>query len=164
MEITRDPQCNLHDIQLLVFDFDGIFTDNFVYVSQDGTESVRCSRGDSLGISLLKKQGKPECCILSTESNPVVSARASKLGITCIQGCGDKRKYLMEYSQNKDIAFDRIAFVGNDINDLDAMSVAGVSIAPADAYAPVREIADIVLKSPGGNGAVREVCELFLHH
>ena len=153
---------DLSKIELIVFDFDGIFTDNNVYIAQDGTESVRCSRADSLGLSLLKKKHGPDCCILSTEENPVVTARAKKLGITCYQGCADKKKFLQEKLNEKGITLEKVLYMGNDLNDLEVMSVVGMTVAPSDAHSKIKERADIVLTMSGGNGAIRELCELFI--
>ena len=79
----------LSDIDLVILDFDGVLTDNRVYVMEDGREAVACHRGDGWGIGILQQAGI-EVIILSTESNPVVSARAEKLGIECHQNCSDK--------------------------------------------------------------------------
>ena len=102
--------------RLIAFDFDGVFTDNMVYVLQDGSEAVRCNRSDGIGLQKLRKL-KIEMVILSTESNPVVSARAQKLNIRCFQNCEDKRKTLQNLAREIGISLDQVAFVGNDIND-----------------------------------------------
>ena len=102
--------------RLVAFDFDGVFTDNMVYVLQDGLEAVRCNRSDGIGLQKLKKLGV-ETVIISTESNPVVSARAQKLKIRCFQNCEDKRKTLESVARELGISLDEVAFVGNDIND-----------------------------------------------
>ncbi|WP_297215438.1 SIS domain-containing protein [uncultured Desulfovibrio sp.] len=152
----------LQSIRLIIFDFDGVFTDNKVMVAQDGTESVTCSRADSLGLAMLKKAGGPKCCILSTELNPVVQARAHKLGIVCFQGCGDKKKFLIDLMKKENISRTEILYMGNDLNDYAAMALSGLSAAPADAHPDIRKLAQIKLAAAGGNGAVRELCELFL--
>lgn len=155
-------QYDLSKIQLIVFDFDGVFTDNKVYVSQDGCETVCCSRADSLGLSLLKKAKGPECCILSTEENPVVAARAKKLAITCFQGCKDKKIFLQNMIKEKALHADNVLYMGNDLNDLEVMKIAGVCAAPADAHEIIKNHCEIVLNSTGGNGAIRELCDMFL--
>lgn len=153
---------SLQFIRLLVFDFDGVFTDNTVIVSQDGTESIRCSRSDSLGLAMLHKAGGPTCCILSTERNPVVMARAQKLGLACYHGCQDKAQFLLQLMQEKELSSKEVAFMGNDLNDLEAMNLVGISIVPADAHPHIRQNADLVLTASGGRGAIRELCDLFL--
>ena len=147
-------------IRLVAFDFDGVFTDNMVYVLEDGTEAVRCFRSDGLGLQKLKKLGI-ETVIISTEANPVVSARARKLKIRCIQNCQDKRAVLEEIAGNMDITLDEVAFVGNDINDLPCLECAALPIVVQDAYPDVVPTALYQTKRPGGHGAVREVCDLF---
>ena len=89
-------------VRLIAFDFDGVFTDNMVYVFEDGREAVRCFRSDGIGLQKLKKLGI-ETVIISTEANPVVSARARKLKIRCIQDCQDKRAVLADIAREKNI-------------------------------------------------------------
>ena len=147
-------------IRLVAFDFDGVFTDNAVYVLEDGTEAVRCFRSDGIGLQKLKNLGI-ETVIISTEANPVVSARAHKLKIRCIQDCQDKRAVLEDIAQEKKIALAQVAFVGNDINDLPCLECVGLPIAVQDAYQDVLAVALFQTKRPGGRGAVREICDLF---
>ena len=147
-------------IRLVAFDFDGVFTDNMVYVFGDGTEAVRCFRSDGIGLHKLKKFGI-ETVIISTEANPVVSARAYKLKIRCIQNCQNKRAVLEDIAQEKKITLREVAFVGNDINDLPCLKCVGLPIVVQDAYQDVVPTALFQTKRPGGHGAVREVCDLF---
>ena len=143
---------------LLVFDFDGVLTDDKVIVSQDGTESVRCSRGDGLGIEMARKSGL-KMLILSKEVNKVVSARGAKLKIEVIQGIDDKPAALKTYCKKHAISLARVMYVGNDLNDLGVMKIVGVSVAPKNSHPSVLKIASIVLKHDGGDGAVRELIE-----
>ncbi|CAK7030977.1 MAG: Phosphoheptose isomerase [Desulfovibrio sp.] len=145
-------------VDLLVFDFDGVFTDNIVRVDQRGNEAVFCSRSDSLGIDMLHAACVP-MLILSTETNPVVSARANKLRIPVEQGCGNKAAFLDGYMQQWGIEPRNVIYMGNDVNDLAAMRLVGCVAVPGDAHPAVRDIAHIVTSAPGGRGAVREVCE-----
>jgi YrbI family 3-deoxy-D-manno-octulosonate 8-phosphate phosphatase len=108
----------------------------------------------------LKKLGI-ETVILSTEANPVVSARARKLRIPCIQNCQDKRAVLKDIAQEKNITLEEVAFVGNDINDLPCLECVALPIVVQDAYQDVVPIARYQTKRPGGHGAVREICDLF---
>jgi 3-deoxy-D-manno-octulosonate 8-phosphate phosphatase (KDO 8-P phosphatase) len=147
-------------IRLVAFDFDGVFTDNMVYVFEDGTEAVRCNRSDGIGLQKLKKMGI-ETVIISTEANPVVSARARKLKIPCIQDCQDKRAVLEEMAHDQGIRLSEVAFVGNDINDLPCLDYVGLPIVVQDAHQDVMSVARYQTKHPGGHGAVREVCDLF---
>ena len=150
----------LSSIRLVAFDFDGVFTDNMVYVAQDGTESVRCFRGDGMGLGRLEKAGITTA-IISTEANPVVTARSRKLGIRCVQGCPDKLAALQELAGELGLNLDQVAFVGNDINDLACLRAVGLPIVVQDAHPDVLAAAAYRTKAPGGHGAVREVCDLF---
>lgn len=147
--------------ELLVLDFDGVMTDNSVYVDEDGREWVRCSRGDGMGISLLRKAGLP-ILVLSTETNPVVQARCRKLGIECLHGLQDKEAVLRRILTERGIASAGTIYVGNDVNDSGCLRLAGCALVVADAHPAVRELADYVLTRPGGHGAVREVCDAVL--
>ena len=147
-------------VKLLVFDFDGVFTNNMVYVFEDGREAVRCSRQDGLGLAKLRRRGLA-MCILSTEANPVVAARAKKLQLRCIQGCEDKGAALDALLAESGCTDRQLAFVGNDINDLPCLTRAGVPIIVQDAHPDVLAYALYRTTAPGGHGAVREVCDLF---
>lgn len=152
-------QC-IRGIRLVVFDFDGVFTDNKVYVLQDGSEAVRCFRGDGIGLCKLEGAGI-ELIILSTETNSVVSARSRKLGIRCVQGCENKRAALESIAQEMGLSLAQVAFVGNDINDLPCLTSVGLPIVVQDAHQDVIPHARYVTRARGGHGAVREVCDLF---
>ncbi len=148
-------------IEALVFDFDGIFTDNRVIVLQDGTEAVICDRGDGWGIAQLRQQEIP-MVVISTETNPVVEARCRKLGIPCLIGVRDKRSALHGWLQQNGISAENVVYVGNDVNDLECMRDVGCAVAPADAHPQIQQVAHIVLSSRGGRGALRELAELIL--
>ena len=148
----------LASIRLIVFDFDGVFTDNTVYVSEDGIESVRCFRSDGLGLSRLKNFDV-DLLIISTEINHVVSARATKLKLTCKQGIVDKGVTILNTCRELGIEPAQTMFVGNDINDIPAFQAIGVPIAVADAYPEVEPYILARTDKRGGFGAVREVCD-----
>lgn len=152
----------LGQIEMIVFDFDGVFTDNRVLVNQDGSEAVLCDRGDGMGVSMLKKHGI-QVVVLSTEENPVVSARCRKLDIPCRQGLAKKEDALRTILSDNSLENSRVAFIGNDLNDTECFRVAGVSIAVADAHPNLLQSADIVLGKCGGRGAVRELTEMILN-
>jgi len=152
---------SLNTISLLVLDFDGVMTDNRVLVDQSGTEAVYCHRGDGWGIAQLAAAGV-EVVVLSTEKNPVVSARCQKLGIEYIQGLDDKLSALKKIVEKRYILPTQVAYMGNDINDLDCMKWVGIPIAVADAVTEVKETSTVVTNRQGGRGAVREVCDLIL--
>ena len=116
-------------------------TDNKVYIDQNGNEMVQVSRADGLGVSEIIKLGIQQI-IMSTEVNPVVTQRAIKLKIPCLQGLDNKKDALLDYSKKNDIDLKNIAYVGNDINDKDAMGIAGFSFCPNDSHESIKEIAD----------------------
>lgn len=150
-------------IKFIFFDFDGVFTDNKVYIDESGREMVCCSRSDGLGIELLRKANM-DMLILSSETNPVVALRAAKLKIPVVQSCKDKALFLKNYLQRAELSADEVAYVGNDVNDIEAMRLVGFRICPADAHSSVLVCANIVLNNKGGNGAVRELCDMLLAH
>ena len=156
-----------NDIRTIVFDFDGVFTDNKVWVGQDGTESVRCDRGDGLAFDLMRKfvkenNWKVDYFILSKEKNPVVASRANKLQIPCVQGISAKSEYLLMHLQEKKLDFASLIYVGNDLNDLAAIRLAGFSVAPCDAHPVIKQQASTVLPFKGGEGFVRAFVEKLL--
>lgn len=148
------------DIKLIVFDFDGVFTDNTVFVFEDGREAVRCDRSDGLGLLKLRKQGI-DMMILSTEANAVVSSRAMKLDLYCIQNVPDKLGELTSIVAGKGIELSQVAYVGNDINDADCLKAVGLPITTNDAHPDVKNLGAYVTKKKGGKGAVRELCDWF---
>ena len=145
-------------IDLVVFDFDGVMTDNRVLVFQDGTEAVFCTRADGLGIDRLREAGM-KMLILSTERNSVVAARARKLQIPAAHGESDKKSYLVSYLAENKIDPRRVAYVGNDTNDLGCLSLVGLPVVVADAAPEARHVAKWILSRKGGEGAVREFCD-----
>ena len=150
----------ISNVKLVVFDFDGVFTDNSVYVSQDGSESVRCWRSDGLGLSRLQGIGV-QAFILSTEVNPVVAARAAKLNLPFKQGVVDKGAEVLITCRKLQIDPQLTMYVGNDINDIAAFQSVGVPVAVADAYPEVFPHVIYQTKKLGGYGAVREICDLI---
>jgi YrbI family 3-deoxy-D-manno-octulosonate 8-phosphate phosphatase len=149
------------DARLLVVDFDGVMTDNRVQLDQDGNEFVWCNRADGWGIDQLKKTGM-EIIVISTESNPVVSARCMKLGIDWVQDCSDKLSVLKRVADERGLRREQIIYIGNDENDLECMRWVGFPVAVADAEPATRKIARLVTERRGGKGAVREVCDLII--
>ena len=150
----------MNSLTLIVYDFDGVMTDNKVYVNQEGQEMVQVNRGDGLGISLIKKLGIKQI-ILSTETNPVVSVRAKKLDIDCFQGADDKVMMLKQYCSQYDYNLKKVGYVGNDINDMEAMKIVKYSFCPADAHPDILNISKFILKSYGGGGVIRELYDLI---
>tara|TARA_B100002003_G_C13813243_1_gene400749 strand:+ start:151 stop:627 length:477 start_codon:yes stop_codon:yes gene_type:complete len=150
-----------NNIKIFVYDFDGVMTNNKVYVDQNGNETVQVNRADGLGISEIKKLGI-EQIIISTEQNPVVSTRAHKLGIPCLQGIENKKMALFDYCKENDIDLKNVAYVGNDINDKNVMENTGLTFCPADAHESIKKISDHVLKTKGGHGVIRELLDFII--
>jgi YrbI family 3-deoxy-D-manno-octulosonate 8-phosphate phosphatase len=149
---------SISDIDVFVFDFDGVLTNNLVYLDQDGRESVCLSRSDGLAFDALRKLDK-HSLILSTEKNPVVNFRAEKLKIKAIFGVKDKAKVFLNLAERNGYNLDKVLYVGNDINDYNIMRCCGISVCPADSHIKIKEISDIVLNTCGGKGVVRELLE-----
>lgn len=149
------------DVDAIVTDFDGVHTDDTASVDADGRESVRVSRSDGMGVALLRRAGIP-LLILSSEMHPVVRARAEKLGVPVVHGLDDKVTALREWAAGHGIPLGRVAYLGNDVNDLPPMAVVGWPVAVADARLAVRSAARVVLHRGGGAGAVRELADRVL--
>lgn len=149
------------DVDAIATDFDGVHTDDRVFVGPEGMELVIANRADGMGVRMLRERGVP-FLILSSELNPVVSARGAKLEVEVRQGIFDKASALRTWAAEIGVPLDRIAYVGNDINDLGALGIAGWPIAVADANPDVLAIARTVLRSNGGDGAVRELADRVL--
>ncbi len=148
-------------LRLVVFDFDGVMTDNTVTVLSDGSEAVRCDRGDGWGIRQLRELHIP-MIVLSTEEDPVVRRRCDKLKLESIQGRGDKEAALRELLTERAIQPESVAYVGNDVNDLGCLRLVGLPVAVGNAHPDVLRASSIVLKRPGGRGAVREFCDVVI--
>lgn len=149
---------NIDDIDIFVFDFDGVLTNNLVHLSQDGTETVSCNRADGLAFDVLNKLNK-HIYILSSEKNPVVSKRAKKLKVSAIQAVFNKKEALTNIIEKNNYDEKKILYMGNDLNDYLAMKHCGYRICPADSHKKIKEISDIVLTKKGGEGAIRELLE-----
>ena len=159
------------DLHTIIFDFDGVFTDNKVWVDRDGRESVQCDRADGLALNFLRKARHrgdldAEVFILSSESDLVVQARAAKLRLDCHHGVSDKLAFVAEYLDARfpddDDPFAGVAFLGNDLNDLPLLRRVGWSVAPSDAHPAVRSVVGLVLDERGGESFVRRFVERML--
>ena len=151
----------LNQIKAVIFDFDGVFTDNRVIVSTTGEEFVICDRGDGMGTNLLAAAGI-KMLILSKEKNAVVTSRGKKLNIEVIQGCDDKLPELIQWLQKNNVDAQQAAYIGNDINDLECLKHVGVAVIPADAHHSVIDTATWILQHNGGRGAIREFADVLL--
>lgn len=145
----------------VVTDFDGVHTTDRVVVDQHGIESVEVNRADGMGVAQLRHAGVP-FLILSSETNPVVQARAAKLGVEAVTGCDDKLRALVEWTGRRGLALADVAYLGNDVNDLACLRAVGWPVVVADAHRDARAASRIVLRRTGGDGAVRELADRVL--
>lgn len=151
------------EVKLIIYDFDGVLTDNRVLVDQNGKESVYASRGDGHGISSIRKLGIRQV-IISTEKNDVVERRAEKLELEVIHGVSNKKRTVEEYCEKTGLLLEQTLFIGNDLNDYDAMMCVGMRGCPADAEIEIQQISDWISCSPGGYGVARELYRLLSEH
>ena len=158
---NKQFKVSANDIQLIVYDFDGVMTDNRAIIFQDGTEAVVVNRADGLGVGRLRAMKIPQL-ILSTETNLVVKARATKLGLEAITSCENKEVALKKYCQQNNYELKKVVFVGNDLNDLEVMKIVGFPIAPADAYPKIKDVAKYITKAKGGEGVIREMSDIII--
>ena len=156
----------------LIFDFDGVFTDNCLYLNEKGQESVKCDRADGLGLDILRNFIKKhswdlDFFILSTEKNNVVLERAKKLKIKAHNGVSNKLEFIKNYLKDKYGQYSDsksgVIYVGNDLNDLSSMIFCGYSISPSDAHDSIKKISDLIVPKKGGNGLVREIIEMIIN-
>ena len=152
----------LQRMQLLVLDVDGVLTDGGLWFDASGQLSKRFDVRDGLGIRLLQQTGL-RIALLSGGQGGATEVRARQLGIQhCLVGVKDKLKVLDGLQKELNIAPEDTVFIGDDLNDLAVRPLVGMLVAPADACAPMRHRADLVLRGCGGHGAVRELAELIL--
>jgi YrbI family 3-deoxy-D-manno-octulosonate 8-phosphate phosphatase len=149
------------DVDFIVYDFDGVMTDNRVIVFQDGTEAVIVNRADGLGVDRLRALKIPQL-ILSTETNPVVKTRAAKLKLEVIGSSNDKATALKNYCDQNNYDLQKVVYVGNDLNDLEVMQIVGFPVAPADAHPDIKSLAKLVTKAKGGEGVIREISDVII--
>ena len=146
------------NLDAVLFDFDGVLTDNRVLVFEDNREAVFCNRADGLAFDFLRRVDMP-VYILSSETNRVVESRAAKLKVKAVTGLRDKVGAVTALCRDYNYSADRLMFVGNDINDIPVMAFVGYPIAVADSHAALHRAAWYVLETPGGAGVAREIVE-----
>jgi YrbI family 3-deoxy-D-manno-octulosonate 8-phosphate phosphatase len=158
----RKPRPFPSIVSMLVLDFDGVLTDNRVWVDREGNEWVAANRGDGWGIARLKERGV-QVVVLSTESHPVVAARCRKLGIAVKQNLADKASAMKALLEESGADPAQVIFLGNDVNDVACFPLVACALVVSDAHADARRAADLVLQNPGGYGAVRELCDMVIY-
>ena len=150
----------LKDLEMIVFDFDGVFTNNKFFLNKKGEEVVTLSRADGLAIKILK-QNKVQMLVLSSEKNDVVKLRCQKIGVNYKNGVDNKIKYLKYYFFKNGINKENVLYIGNDLNDLECMKYIGFPVAVYDAADLVKKNSKIILDSKGGDGAIRELVSIL---
>jgi 3-deoxy-D-manno-octulosonate 8-phosphate phosphatase (KDO 8-P phosphatase) len=149
-------------IQALALDVDGVLTDGAVWWGPDGAEWKRFSFADIMGVSLARKAGLL-IALISGEDSPLVDRFAAKFQIgDVVKNCKDKAAALVAFAGRHNLSMEQVCFMGDDVNDLGAMELAGLAVAPANAQPSVLTKADIITKAAGGNGAVRELIDRIL--
>ena len=153
----------IQKIRLFALDFDGVFTDNRVFIDEEGREAVVCDRGDSLGLKMIRER-RPEITVIviSKETNNIVKKRCDKLKIACRTGIDDKLTTLKEIIAQQKVDLENVAYMGNDVNDLECIAYAGIGVAVADSDPKVLAVADYITRKNGGRGAIREFIDIIL--
>ena len=146
--------------KILFTDFDGCLTDDRVWLNQEGEEFVAANRKDGLAVKRLKNLGI-QVVIASTETNKVVLARGNKIGVDVLQGLEDKAEAIEQYLEQRNLSWNDVWYIGNDVNDLGAIERANLSLCPSDAVKKVRKSVDVVLKTKGGYGILSEIATLL---
>ena len=148
------------EVKLLIYDCDGVLTDNRVLVDENGKESALFHRGDGYGVRLIRDLGIPQI-IISTEVNPVVKHRAQKLKIEVLHSVEDKATAVRNCCEKHGVETACAMFIGNDLNDYNAMMAVGFRGCPADAEPEIKAISHWIAEKSGGFGVIRELCRLL---
>lgn len=149
-------------LKAIVLDVDGVLTDGGVWWGPNGEEWKRFCFADIMGVSLARKSGLI-VALISGEDSPLVDRFALKLGITDIEkNCKDKARALRSFAERRGLALSELSFMGDDVNDVEAMEIAGLAAAPANAVPAALKKAAFVSQKSGGHGAVRELVEAIL--
>ena len=159
--ISELTYLEIKNLKVIFFDFDGVFTNNKVFISENGEESVVCYRGDGIGISELAKMGY-DLYVLSSEINPLVKKRCEKLKIKCFNSVDNKGTLINEILKSKLLKKENAAFIGNDINDITAFQSVSLAIGVNDRNNLIDDYISYLTDESGGNGAVREVCDKII--
>ncbi len=161
--LAPETVAKLQQVRLFISDVDGTLTDGALYYADAGQSWRRFHVHDGLGIRLLRQVGI-HVALVSQESTVSVEERARKLGVEyCLGGIREKKRAVLELAEHMGLPLNCVAYIGDDLTDLEAIRIAGVSACPADAVPEVRRAVDYVCARPGGYGAVREFCMLILY-
>lgn len=161
MQLVSGKNFNFNQLKHVFFDFDGVFTDNSVFVDAFGNEIIKSSRAEGFGIRALLNSGV-SCSIVSTETNSVAKIRANKLHIDINLDVHNKAYFIEKWCENNGVDLKETAFVGNDVNDVEAMKLVGIAFCPSDAWPHALSVTDFVSTKAGGEGVVREICDFIV--
>jgi YrbI family 3-deoxy-D-manno-octulosonate 8-phosphate phosphatase len=149
-------------VRLLCVDVDGVLTDAGMYYGPTGEVLKKFNTRDGMGLARVREVGVA-VALISGEDSAIVHARAAKLNIDDVfSGIANKLEVIHDLCARQNVGLDEVAYIGDDLNDLAAMECVGLACAVADAAEPVRAVAQYVAERRGGDGAVREVCELII--
>jgi N-acylneuraminate cytidylyltransferase len=152
----------LKKVKLLVMDVDGVLTDSYVYCDNNGLEMKRFSVRDGMGLGIVKDLGI-KTAIITKEKTNIIDFRAKKIRIDYVyKGIDNKMDILEKISLDSGIALENIAYIGDDINDLEVLRAAGFSAVPYNCEEPLKSIADYICQNNGGQGCVREICNMII--
>jgi len=160
--LGRALQVSLRGVRLLAMDVDGVLTDAGMYYTESGDELKKFTTRDGMGIKLLQAAGLVTAFI-TREKTTIVERRGQKLAVPEVhQGVDDKLAVLTTLAKKYGLSLDQVAYIGDDVNDLEALRAVGFSAAPADAMPSVLKAVHFICKKKGGDGAVRELADLIL--
>lgn len=148
------------EIEIIISDFDGVFTNNCVYTDEFGNESIRCNKYDSIGIGQLSEVNV-ELMVVSSERNSSVLKRCEKLELTCHAGVRDKGEQILEILRYRNLCSSQVLYIGNDINDLNALKFVGLKVAVKDSHPDFVAACDFITERKGGEGCIREICDII---
>jgi 3-deoxy-D-manno-octulosonate 8-phosphate phosphatase (KDO 8-P phosphatase) len=162
MKIPAELRARLAAVQMIVFDVDGVLTDGQIIYTDEGAEAKAFDVKDGIGLRVAADAGIV-IALMTGRSSRVVERRARDLHVTdVLQRVGDKTEALRHLAAENEIPLERVAFMGDDVNDREPMRLAGIAIAPADAVEEIRDLAHLVTEASGGRGAAREAVEAVL--
>lgn len=153
----------MKNIKWLFTDIDGVWTDCTIYYSAQGEEMKAFSYRDGMGAERLRKLTPIQIAIITGEQSEIVSRRAEKLKIeTVFLGVKNKLEVVEKFMKEHNLTWDQIAYIGDDLNDIEVMKKVALSACPADAYQDVLAISQFICQKKGGEGAFREFCEFLI--
>jgi YrbI family 3-deoxy-D-manno-octulosonate 8-phosphate phosphatase len=162
LRIVKSPRKVFKELKLFATDVDGVLTDAGMYYGESGEEFKKFNTRDGMGIKLLQAEGVV-IAMITGEHTKIVARRAKKLGITEVfQGVKDKVVVLTHLSKKLNIPFEQMAYIGDDVNDVEALQAVGYAASPADCVDQVRQVVHYICRKNGGEGVVREVIDMIL--